>query len=71
MKVEDVVDAADRTIVVGRFGGRTAKTQTDFNVPFCQLWKFREGKAAEAEYWNDSGAVMRALGLLESATSSR
>ena len=64
VEVGEAVEASDdRAIVVGTFGGRTRESQTDFEVPFCQLWEFRDGKGALLEYWNDSGAVLRALGI--------
>ena len=62
--VETAVEAApDRAIVIGKFGGRTKDAQVEFNVPFCQTWSFRDGKGSALEYWNDSGAVLRALGV--------
>lgn len=64
VEVEDAVEAAPgRVITTGTFGGKTAATQTEFEVPFCQIWEFRDGKGAVLEYWNDSGAVLRALGI--------
>ncbi|MCY4086228.1 MAG: nuclear transport factor 2 family protein [Actinomycetia bacterium] len=64
VEVEDAVEAATgRAVVVGKFGGRTKAMQTEFEVPFCQIWEFRDGKGAMLEYWNDSGAVLRALGV--------
>ena len=62
--VEEVVESGSgRVITTGKFGGRVKVTQTDFEVPFCQVWEFRDGKGAALEYWNDSGAVLGALGL--------
>ena len=62
--VEEVVESASgRVITTGKFGGRAKATQTEFEVPFCQVWEFREGKGTTLEYWNDSGAVLGALGL--------
>ena len=66
--VEDAVEVAPgRVITTGKFGGRTKDAQTEFQVPFCQTWEFRDGKGAALEYWNDSGAVLRALGLAPTA----
>ena len=64
VEVDDVVDAsADRSIAVGTFGGRAKATGTDFRVPFCQTWEFRGDQGAALRYVNDSGAVLRALGV--------
>ena len=68
VEVGDVVEASPgRVIATGTFGGRTRDTQTEFEVPFCQTWEFRGGKGAALEYWNDSGAVLRALGVAPQA----
>lgn len=64
VEVGDAVEVTPgRVITTGTFSGRTKDTQTDFAVPFCQTWEFRDGKGAALEYWNDSGAVLRAIGV--------
>lgn len=67
VEVEHAVQAAPGlAIATGTFGGRAKQTQTDFAVPFCQTWEFRGDQGAALRYWNDSGAVLRALGLAPS-----
>jgi len=68
--IDEAVEAGpERAIVIGKFGGRTKNTQTDFKVPFCQIWTFRDGQGSALEYWNDSGAVLRALGMTHAAAA--
>ena len=64
VEVEDVAELAPgRAVTVGAFGGRTKVTGVEFRVPFCQTWEFRGDQGAVLRYWNDSGAVLRALGV--------
>lgn len=41
----------------------------DVRRPLCQFWTFRDGQAVAAEYWNDSGAVLRELAEQPASTA--
>jgi uncharacterized protein len=61
VKVHELFQAGDTVIQYGRTVGTVRATGAPFDVPECHVWKVRDGRAVEARYYVDSGAVLGAL----------
>jgi uncharacterized protein len=59
---DDVLDAGDRLVVLGRLRGTARATGTEFEAPFAQVWTLDNGVPVGIDVYLDSAAVVEALG---------
>lgn len=61
VKVEHVIDAGDRVVVVGRTAGTVNANGAPFDVAIAHVWTLRGGKAVAFEAYIDTPAMLAAL----------
>jgi uncharacterized protein len=59
---DDILDAGDRLVVLGRLRGTARATGTGFEAPFVQLWTLHDGVPVSIEVYLDTAPVAEALG---------
>ncbi|MGK2948371.1 MAG: nuclear transport factor 2 family protein [Acidimicrobiales bacterium] len=58
---EAMFEAGEHVVQHGRTAGTVRATGVTFDVPECHVWLVRDGRAVEARYFIDSGAMLEAL----------
>jgi ketosteroid isomerase-like protein len=58
---DDILDAGDRLVVLGRLRGTARATGTDFETPFAQVWTLADGVPVACDVYLDTAAVLKAL----------
>lgn len=58
---DEVIDAGDRIVVLGRFLGRALATGRTLEARFAHVWAFRNGVASQVEAYVDTAVVLDAL----------
>jgi ketosteroid isomerase-like protein len=61
-EVEDVFEAGDRIVVLVRDFGRRSGTTAEVSVAGGSVWKVRDGKVAEVEFYIDRADAWRRWG---------
>lgn len=57
---DELLDAGDEVVVLGRYRGRAKRTGKPLDVPFVHIWSFRDGRAwrfrqfLDTAGWNDA-----------------
>ena len=59
---EEILDAGDSTIALGRYTGRFKKTGQEVNAQFVHVWRLRDGKATRFQQYTDTAQFARAVG---------
>ena len=59
---DDILDAGDRLVVLGRLRGTARATGTGFEAPFVQVWTLDDGVPVRIDVYLDSAPVLEALG---------
>jgi ketosteroid isomerase-like protein len=59
---DDILDAGDRLVVLGRLRGTARATGAGFETPFAQIWALADGVPVGIEVYLDSAAILDALG---------
>ena len=60
---DEVIGLGDDVVVVGRYTARAKQTDRPLDVPFCHVWRFRDGKAVRFHQFVDTHGWRGALGL--------
>lgn len=60
--IEEVLDAGDRVVALGRYQAKNKATGTKINAQFAHFWSFREGKAVTFQQYADTHQAQRAVG---------
>ena len=55
-------EAGDQVVQYGRTAGTVRANGAAFDIPECHLWRVRDGRAFEAQFFIDSEAMLEALG---------
>jgi len=59
--VEDLIDAGETVIVVARTRGRVRSNDARFDIRAVHVWRIRDGKALEIQFYIDTPAMLAAL----------
>jgi ketosteroid isomerase-like protein len=66
LRVEELIDAGDKVLVLIRFGGRGKISGVDVEALVWNLWTFHEGEPVSWTYFGeDRGEALEAAGLRE------
>jgi ketosteroid isomerase-like protein len=66
LKVEELIDAGDKVLVLIRFGGRGKISGVDVEALVWNLWTFRDGEPVGWTYFGEDRAeALKAAGLRE------
>ncbi len=60
--VEEVLDAGDTVVALGRYGGAYRKTGTSIHAQFAHVWRLRGGKVVRFQQYTDTLQAARAVG---------
>jgi ketosteroid isomerase-like protein len=58
---DDILDAGDRIVVIGRLRGRAKASGQEFEVGFAHVWTLTDGVASRAQIFYDSAPILAAL----------
>lgn len=58
---EEVIPCGDHVVVLGRYTARAKKTGRPLDVPFCHVWRFRDGRAIRFHQFVDTRGWTDAL----------
>jgi uncharacterized protein len=59
---EEIVDAGDIIIAIGRYTGRFKKSGKEVNAQFAHVWRLRDGKATSFQQYTDTAQFVQATG---------
>lgn len=59
---EEFLDAGDRVVVLGQFGGAGKASGKPLDATFAHVWTMREGKAVRFRAYADTANVLDSLG---------
>ena len=59
---EEIIGLGDDVVVLGRYTARAKATGNPLDVPFCHVWRFRDGKAVRFHQFVDTHGWREALG---------
>jgi ketosteroid isomerase-like protein len=66
LKIEELIDAGDKVLVLIRFGGRGKMSGAEVEALVWNLWTFRDGEPVRWTYFgNDRAEALEAAGLRE------
>ena len=60
VREEELIDAGDTVVTLGRYGGVFKATGKEINAQFAHVWKFRNGKIASFQQYVDTAQTARA-----------
>jgi ketosteroid isomerase-like protein len=60
--VEEVLDAGDTVVALGRYGGAYRKTGTRIHSQFAHVWRLRAGKVVKFQQYTDTLQAAKAVG---------
>jgi hypothetical protein len=60
--VDQLFEAGDRVVAVGRSSGRARTSGAEFDVAAVHIWTLRGGKVSRFEAYIDTPGMLRALG---------
>jgi len=63
VKEEDLIDAGDTIVTLGRYGGAPKATGKKINAQFAHVWRFKNGKIVSFQQYTDTLQTMLAMGL--------
>jgi uncharacterized protein len=58
---DELIDAGEHVVVLGRYRGRAKETGKPLDVPFAHIWTFRDGKAVRFRQFLDTAGWVEAL----------
>lgn len=61
VRIDAMFEAGEHVVQHGRTAGTVRATGVTFDIPECHVWTVRDGRAVEAQYFIDSGAMLEAL----------
>ena len=59
---EEIIGLGEDVVVLGRYTARGKETGKALDVPFCHVWRFRDGKAVRFHQFVDTHGWREALG---------
>jgi len=59
---EDLIDAGDTIVTLGRYGGAPKATGKKINAQFAHVWRFKNGKIVAFQQYTDTLQAMLAMG---------
>ncbi|MBS0385058.1 MAG: nuclear transport factor 2 family protein [Proteobacteria bacterium] len=62
VKEEELIDAGDTIVTLGRYGGAPKSTGKKINAQFAHVWKFKNGKIVGFQQYTDTLQAARAMG---------
>ncbi len=62
LKIDDIIDAGDTVIALGRYLGTYKATGKPQNTQMAHVWRVADGKAARFQQYADTLAVARVIG---------
>jgi ketosteroid isomerase-like protein len=62
VNVEEVLDAGDTVVTLGRYGGAYKKTGSRINAQFAHVWRLRGGKIVHFQQYTDTLQTAKAVG---------
>lgn len=65
VNVEDLLDAGDRVIMLGRYGGKNLATGRPLNSQVVHVWRVENGKAVAFQQYLDTLAFNHAMGTVQ------
>jgi ketosteroid isomerase-like protein len=60
---DELIDAGDRVVVLGRVSGTARSTGEEFEVPFAHVWALTDGVPSRFRGYYDTAPITTALGL--------
>lgn len=62
LAIEEVLDAGDNVVVLGRYQSRHSETGSDLDAQFAHVWWLEDGKITRFQQLVDTAQVLRAMG---------
>lgn len=62
LAVDQVLDAGENVVALGRYRGRFKATGTSIDAQFAHVWWFRDGRAVRFQQYADTAQVLSATG---------
>jgi uncharacterized protein len=59
---DDILDAGDRIVVLGRLRGRARQSGQEFEIEFAHVWTLTDGVASHLRVYYDTAPILAALG---------
>ena len=59
----EVLSGTDHVVVLGRYTAQAKTTGAPLDVPFCHVWRFRDGRAVRFDQFVDTHGWRAALGV--------
>ena len=59
----EIVAGEDHVVVLGRYRARAKRTGAALDIPFCHVWRFRDGRAVRFDQFVDTHGWRAALGV--------
>lgn len=63
VKPEEILDAGDTVVAMGRYTGKYKKTGRTLNAQFAHVWRVEGGKAARFQQYTDTLQSARVAGV--------
>ena len=60
--IDDVLDAGDSVVVLGRYQSKNSTTGSDLDAQFAHIWWLDGGKITRFQQYADTAQVLRATG---------
>ena len=60
--LEELLDAGDTVVALGRYGGTYKKTGTRIHAQFAHVWRLRGGKIVKFQQYTDTLQATKAVG---------
>lgn len=64
-EIEELIDAGDQVVVVGRDYARRERGAPEVRLTFAGVWTLRDGRAIRAEFYADRAEGLASAGLAE------
>ena len=62
VKEEELIDAGDTIVTLGRYGGAPKATGKKINAQFAHVWRFKNGKIVAFQQYTDTLQTVLAMG---------
>ncbi|MBI3440058.1 MAG: nuclear transport factor 2 family protein [Proteobacteria bacterium] len=62
VKEEQLIDAGDTIVTLGRYGGAPKVTGKKINAQFAHVWRFKNGKVVGFQQYTDTLQAAQAMG---------
>jgi ketosteroid isomerase-like protein len=62
VNVEQLLDAGDNVVALGRYQAKHSETGADLNAQFAHIWWLEDGKVTRFQQYADTAQTLRAMG---------